>query len=587
MTYSLQIDLIGGEKVESILQKLQGLTGVLGQVVSIFGGDQSGCTSPIEKQVDDIGKLNTALQKNKTLTGEAKKESQSLATNLAQGFSMSKFGNKNSIWSGLNPKILSMLSPEERLKTLKFQAEMESGGASGGGKGENPLLKKFREDLSAIRLETAKGLITMSPANRAKTLRSGSDLIKELVASNPDLGEVLQNNTLRMAAGWDKTALAQEAKANAPARGHSGPKPPNLAALAEKNAKDAVTFKKDMSFLMMPLFNPGSMWATLFSGRQTYSALNTGPGKAFSAKFLGGMGAGAGTATLVAGATALGLALKALTVTVKQTIAAYENARQIYAKALTNGMGTQFTVKRSMLAQIMGVSEQDVFRFGAQMAYLNPKLEWASNILAKTATPLTQVSWQFKVLQTDMSAMFAKIGTDFAPVANIFIDWIDKIIKKLTGPVHDQTKVDKFFAENPQSVGQMLKGIGLGLTIQKDTGKKGSVLDQLNTAKGKDKAKWFRVAKMSPEDAIHNLDLAKKWKMFDGGMPSPQAWMKQLPAAHWEKIGLVTMGGSANYAKDTARNTKDIANGIRTLVQNVIKNPGSSPWNMSPKTAQP
>jgi hypothetical protein len=310
---------------------------------------------------------------------------------------------------------------------------------------------------------------------------------------------------------------------------------------AAKSAQDETTFKKDMSFLMMPLFNPGSMWATLFSGRQTYSALNTGPGKAFSAKFLGGMGAGAGTATLVAGATALGLALKALTITVKQTMAAYENARQIYAKALTNGMGTQFTVKRSMLAQIMGVSEQDVFRFGAQMAYLNPKLEWAANILSRTTTPLTQVSWEFKILGEDMKAMFATLAADAKPAVMGFIESLDELVKFLNKK--------KLAVETGARIGMVIATGGAS--------------------------------------EIQRYFFKKKGEQNDSQMPSPQAWMKQLPASHWEKMGLVTMGGSANYAKDTARNTKDIANGIHTLVQNVIKNPGSSPWNMSPKTAQP
>jgi hypothetical protein len=390
---------------------------------------------------------------------------------------------------------------------------------------------------------------------------------------------------------------------------------------AAKSADDAVTFKKDMSFLMMPLFNPGSMWATLFSGRQTYSALNTGPGKAFSAKFLGGMGAGAGTATLVAGATALGLALKALTTTVKQTMAAYENARQIYAKALTNGMGTQFTVKRSMLAQIMGVSEQDVFRFGAQMAYLNPKLEWAANILSRTTTPLTQVSWEFKILGENTKAMFSSLSVEAAPALLVFTNSLSNLVKYITEHAHDfnefmlgngwvketsqeiKDRQDQNFTdENYKAYSGRLpngKTVGIGSgpleKLMPDTGS-GHYADDFRKRFEKLTLKQFE--KITSGKGIENNKASEIYSWIkhppgkggdsDSSMPSPQAWMKQLPASHWEKMGLVTMGGGQNYAKDTAKNTRDIANGIKTLVVAAKSRSGAkSPWDMSPNTAQP
>ena len=325
------------------------------------------------------------------------------------------------------------------------------------------------------------------------------------------------------------------------------------AAKEAQSAKDATTFKKDMSFLAMPLFNPGSMWATLFSTRQTYSAMNTEHGKAFREKWggklgMGGIGAGAATGLLVGGATVLGVALKALTVTVQQTIAAYEHARQIYAKALTGGMGLQFTVKRSMLAEIMGVSEQDVFRFGEQMAYLNPKLEWASKILANTTTPLTKVSWEFKVLQADLSAMFSKMANDAAPA-------ILKLTEALEGLVKTATWLYDHAPKN--LVGNALAA-GAGMVFGNNAG---------------------FIAKLISQYVGAGVKLDAK--------TAPQAWMKPLPASHWEKMGLVTMGGSANYAKDTAKNTKEIATGIKEIVKKMTgKNP-SNPWGMSPQTAQP
>jgi hypothetical protein len=530
MTYELKIDLLGGEKVEEILSKLKGLTGALGKGGSVFGGGSSESNKPYlasQRFLDDLKRGGKAAQQ----------AGRDVATALAQGKGSGVSAadwilGKDPSFINRNPALISMLA------TKKF------GGFSGAA--DNPVLKKFREDLSAIRLETAKGLITMSPANRAKTLRSGAELIKELVANNPDLGEVLQNNTLRMAAGWDKTALAQEAKANAQPRGRMQV---NLAdALKkrqDKEAKDAVTFKKDMSFLLMPLFNPGSMWATMFSARQTFSALNTEHGKAFMGKLPGGMaglGAGGATALLVGAATAAGLALKGLAVVVKETVNAFETARQLYAKSLTSGMGLGFTAKRSLVAQIMGVSETEVFRFGAQLSYLNPKLEDASRILAATARPLTKVSWEWKILQADLSATFALIAQDAAPAIMGFLQSLDALIKWF----NDHSDFLKLLVREEMAVATM-------------------GLSELYRA---------MFSKTAASTAASN-------------MPSPAAWMKQLPASSWEKMGLVVGPSANNYAKTTAHNTTRMARDLSTVAKFITRNGGTvgnSPgaqWAMS------
>jgi hypothetical protein len=518
MTYSLQIDLLGGEKVESIMQKLQGLTGALGQGGSIFGGGQSGGTSPISKQADDVARLTKQVQAGTVGVHALGKE----LKNLGQGGG-GNLGNLGKLPDALRQKIFAQ-HPE-----LKAEWDAKTNPAA-STKGEK---EKDNGDKYAL---------------------AGSRL----------------NIAMKMRAAMD----------------------------AAKSAQDATTFKKDMSFLMMPLFNPGSMWATLFSGRQTYSALNTGPGKAFSAKFLGGMGAGAGTATLVAGATALGLALKALIITVKQTMAAYENARQIYAKALTNGMGTQFTVKRSMLAQIMGVSEQDVFRFGAQMAYLNPKLEWAANILSRTTTPLTQVSWEFKILGENTKAMFSSLSVEAAPALLVFTNSLSNLVKYITEHAHDfnefmlgngwvketsqeiKDRQDQNFTdENYKAYSGRLpngKTVGIGSgpleKLMPDTGS-GHYADDFRKRFEKLTLKQFE--EITSGKGIENNKASEIYSWIkhppgkggdsDSSMPSPQAWMKQLPASHWEKMGLVVGGGATNYARNTERNTREAAQALKTI----------------------
>lgn len=227
-----------------------------------------------------------------------------------------------------------------------------------------------------------------------------------------------------------------------------------------------------------------------------------------------------------------------LTSEIKKT---FEDARQIYGKALTSGMGTQFTVKRSLLASIMGVSEQDVFRFGAQMAYLNPKLENAVSILTKTNPKLTQVSWSFKVLEADASALFATLANDAAPAILNLVGAIDKMVKAVTAH------------KSELEAGARIIAFGF-------TGGLSEVARLANKA--------------LPGGKQDNL-------------PGPQSWMKQLPASHWERMGLVTMGGSQNYAKDTARNTKEMAIALRALAAHMIKGGKTGSWGMSPQASQP
>ena len=131
---------------------------------------------------------------------------------------------------------------------------------------------------------------------------------------------------------------------------------------AARVMSDRANFMKDMSFLMMPLMNPGSVWATLFSTRQTFSAFSkTATGKGMVGGTLGG--AAMATGVLVGAATVLGVALMGLKKIVSETGSAFEYARSSYAKSLmSGGLGVGFSIRRAALADILGVSEKDVFK---------------------------------------------------------------------------------------------------------------------------------------------------------------------------------------------------------------------------------
>lgn len=189
-------------------------------------------------------------------------------------------------------------------------------------------------------------------------------------------------------------------------------------------------------------------------------------------------------------------------------------ADKLYSSALQSGLGLGFSTKRSTLAEIMGVSEQDVFRFGQQMAYLNPRIEGATKILAETAPGLAQASYNWKILKLDFEAVSAQIANALLPAINNLLMGLDGVAKWLQA--------------HPDAFNQMAKMGAFGPS--------GGLINAV-------------YGLLKPE---LNADNAR---MGMGAMPSPNSWMKQLPASSWEKMGLVIGGGSLNYTKQISQNT--------------------------------
>ena len=501
---------MGGDKVADILGQLKSLQG------SLTGGIGSGVggSAGISKAASDTERLTKQVQAGTVgvhALGKALKNlGETPGVNISLGGKM-KGGVDPEKWKS----ILSKMSPEDRAREEALAAQSNS--PKGGGRSKTA--SKY------------KGVYWSSKQMELMQFPQMPSWIENLPAGSPlesihGLKEITGKDLAKIAGLPDVNDVEKELKARA--------------------SKDVNTFKKDMSFLMMPLFNPGSMWATMFSGRQTFSALNTATGASFLKNKMGGISAGMATGVLVGAATAVGLALKALGAVVSETTKSFENARQLYAKALTGGMGLGFTAKRSMVANIMGVSETEVFRFGSQMAYLNPRLQQASEILAKTAGPLTQVSWEFKILQADLSAMFSKLASDMAPAIDNFIVGLDKLVQFLTRNVGLFEKM--WIATNP--------ALYLGFKLFQ---KKYSEADQSK-------------------------------------MPGITSWMKQLPASSWEKMGLQVGPNANNYARQTAQNTRQMARDLGIIAQSVSGGGGGSlfrgvgaggSWGISPQQNAP
>jgi hypothetical protein len=419
--------------------------------------------------------------------------------------------------------------------------------------------------------------------------------------------------------------------------------------LRRKNAPQPIDWKKILTGLALGFTNP-------YIGSRV---LSDEMGKKLSAKE-GGIAGGLFGKGGIAGFSEIFIAFKVgkfafdqLIKAVKETVKAYENARQIYAKSLIGGMGLNFTVKRGTLASIMGVSEQDVFRFGAQMAYLNPKIEWATKILADTAKPLTQVSWEFKILEQNLAALFAKIANAAAPAILSFIDAVNEMIKSFGDTstieywVNIMTKTAAALTLTVGAIVAACQGLVVGVQLLADSltwllEQITNIFTRIKNWHGAEKARNDAQQAMVDEGvktgrqhsrqeikdagdkaykdyqdaplidtkdafrptmiAIDSLNKTSEGfqkmaeSLWNGGdkkkrqeMPNPQSWMKQLPASSWEKMGLVTMGSNQNYAKDTAKNTRDTAKAVTAMAKHFMSRGGKDlgTFGMSALTNNP
>jgi len=214
---------------------------------------------------------------------------------------------------------------------------------------------------------------------------------------------------------------------------------------------------------------------------------------------------------------AINLPLQALTKTIKGLNDAIEHARKLYASALTSGLGLQFTAKRNLLAETIGVSEKDVFQFGSAIAFLNGRLDYAANIMAKTTPQLTAVSYQFKILEANLAALFATLANDVSSSLIRFADSLARVLNVVNN-----------FLQNP------IVATALDSFVQ-------ALLGAAVVAQGKD----------------------------SGPAPDPTAYMKQIHASALEHMGLIVggIGGATDFAAQTAQNTKKTAAAVENLAK--------------------
>jgi len=205
-----------------------------------------------------------------------------------------------------------------------------------------------------------------------------------------------------------------------------------------------------------------------------------------------------------------------------------EKAQQVYSRALTSGLGIGFANKRGIQAGILGVSEQEVLQFGAALNYINPKIEQATKSIEKSIMPLTTMNIDFKMLKLEVDALTMSIAAQLAPAITGIINLLSNLVAAFT----------KFSTEIAVVIKAAVGGI-----FQ-------AVLTPILGPLGAKLASKFAGLLISSKSDV-------------GALPTPQSYMKQMPASSWEKLGLIVGGGTNNYAQQTAKNTKDIADMMR------------------------
>lgn len=203
---------------------------------------------------------------------------------------------------------------------------------------------------------------------------------------------------------------------------------------------------------------------------------------------------------------ALLVPLRAFYNLLKQTA---EQARQNYAKALTSGgLPLEFTTRRNMLADAIGVGEQEVWQYANAVLYLNARIADATHSIAQSTPALAEFSYSSKALKYSTQAIRMSVTSEFAPAMRSVVDVIRETVDRLRPAA--------------QGFAVYWKGTLAGILA-----------------------------------AQGNMSLAAMLaRSKEGELGNPEAFSRRLPVSSWERMGLVVGMGGNNPAAETARNTK-------------------------------
>lgn len=256
------------------------------------------------------------------------------------------------------------------------------------------------------------------------------------------------------------------------------------------------------------------------------------------------------------------VALQSFRTAINGVINAFENARKVYGKSLTSGLGVKMTTKMGVLSQVLGVSEQDVLKFGAAIAFINPKIEEITKMFEDTNAVLAETGMNIAILKLKFEAVSAVIASRMNTTIDSFIAGMSALLDVFKDSEIFQAVV-VILTKAIQLIGIVASGIELVFGIFTDSIQNLLVFVNNLLLKIPFLANKLGIVKMDyvglEKTEKKSGPIMKQWAALFGQddkskekLPGVQSSMKQIAASSWEKMGLV-IGGRGNTTNELIR----------------------------------
>jgi len=256
------------------------------------------------------------------------------------------------------------------------------------------------------------------------------------------------------------------------------------------------------------------------------------------------------------------VALQSFRTAINGLIQAFDNARKMYGKSLTSGLGIKMTTKMSVLSQVLGVSEQDVLKFGAAIAFVNPKVEEITKMFTDTNAVLAELGMNIAILKLKFEAVSSVIAARMSSTIDSFIAGMSALLDVFKDSEIFQGVV-VILTKAIQLIGIVASGIELVFGILTDSLHNLFVLVNNLLSKIPYLAGKLGLVKMDfvglEKTEKKSGPIMKQWaalfgqdKKSEEKLPGVQSSIKQISASAWEKMGLV-IGGKGNTTNELIR----------------------------------
>lgn len=300
---------------------------------------------------------------------------------------------------------------------------------------------------------------------------------------------------------------------------------------------------------------------------QNRAALNAASG------FVGRFGLSGGVTALRAGAVGVGIAgvvasLLLFRKALNEATAASESARRSYLGAVRSGAPLGFSIERGTLAQAMGVSESEVFRFGRVITWMGDRVSAASRTFVETNSVLTGTAFSIRIMKVNFDALKASIAAQLAPAIASLANAMSSLFETLA-----RTDAIKIAANLIGNVFHQIKlgVIGLSLALQNAVVGLQLMIDSLEFLFSRNRAVDFFKETREGMAGMNKMVQA----LMGQRAPDAVASINRLQASSWERMGLVIGTGSGtNYNREIARNTKATVGALQQLL-NILPRTGT------------